>query len=233
MMPVNPITGGDDVTPILIAAMEQLGVAHQTELGCAALNSGKILVRASSSSIDGSETAIFFDTYVARHDNQARTHVPSTLVADNDSGSDPLLVACLEWVQCCLDPVRRSIDREAEVDTYFNLYVDTDRQQLFDVFSGDYLIHGENSEQWSKRFVHSFIDWVIANGSFQFPARRFNLLRLGMETSDGETSTGLCQLNGAPWPEGNSALSKLDWPGLGAQRLLSYVVLRRLPQGPK
>jgi len=139
-----------------------------------------------------------------------------------------LLAACRDWAQTCWPQLIRATRYDPSDDTYFNLFVEGNKQSLYNVYSGDYLVQGENSEAWSKRFAHSMFDWIIAKGELRFPALRFVLLRLGMRCDSNGKSHGLSLLNGDRWEAADSVVAQLDWPGASEQQLISYVVLRRI-----
>lgn len=230
----NPTAGRDLLDPRLVRAafadaMRNLDVPFSMEFDAFRIDNKQLFVRP----VQIDPCHFRFDAFIAMDEGLALERVSSHIMEDDEPGTDIVRSACEDWILACLDPLMRTTPGGANPDTTFNLDVDSmppdsDRQVLFDVFAGPYLVRGENSDRWSRRFAHSLIDWLIANGELRVPDRPFNLLRLGKHIDASGTETRLCNINRQKWAAADATIAALEWPGSGEQQLLNYVVLRRI-----
>ena len=226
------LTGAMDLDAVLDAfadALRDLGIPFEMAFDAFRIDNKQLFVRP----VRLDQRHFRFDAFMAMKESRALEPVSSYIMEDEEPGSDVAQRACEDWIRACLEPLGRTITFGAEPDTTFNLYVECevlnpDRQVLFDVFAGPYLVHGDGSDQWGRRFLHSLVDWLIANGELRVPDRPFNLLRLGKHIDASDKETGLCMMNRSKWDEADYVLKNLEWPGAGEQQLLNYVGLRRI-----
>jgi hypothetical protein len=230
-VPAQP-TGAIDLDAIRDAfagALRDQGISFETAFDAFRIDNKQLYVRP----VRLDQRHFRFDAFIAMDERRVLEPVSSYIMEDEEPGSNAAQRACDDWIRACLEPLGRTVTFGAEPDTTFNLYVerelrDPDRQVLFDVFAGPYLVHGDSSDKWGRRFLHSLIDWLIANGELRVPDRPFNLLRIGKHINASGKETGLCMINRNKWDEADGVLTNLEWPGAGEQQLLNYIGLRRI-----
>jgi hypothetical protein len=219
----------DAIRDTFADALRALGISFELAFDTICIDNKQLYVRP----VRLDQRHFRFDAFIAMKERRALEPVSSYIMEDEEPGTDLTQRACDDWIRACLEPLGRTVTFGVEPDTTFNLYVerellDPDRQVPFDVFAGPYLVHGDSSDKWGRRFRHSLIDWLIANGGLRVPDRPFNLLRIGKHISSSGKETGLCMINRSKADEADRVLKNLEWPGAGEQQLLNYIGLRRI-----
>ncbi len=216
---------------ILSSTLSAHGVVHSVNADSVVLTESPVAIRARQIIAAPLTTVVAFDAILTDEREDVAPRLRTKLIEGDHPAEVAVEAACHNWVTGCLDPIRRSVDIEAEPDTTFHHFVDSDRQQVFDVFLGDYLVTGEGSRDWGSTFVHSLYDWMCARCRFEVPDRAFNLAFFQRSRDGAGEDQCSCLMNGEPWREADEQLALLDWPAEGFQLLRNFAVLKRLPMG--
>ena len=218
-------------TSVLSGILHARGIDHGAELGAVSLNDGALMIRAKRTVDVPWVTTVTFDSFVKDENTPVSVRLTTSLLESDHPPSAAVEAACENWVSGCFDPIRRALDLDSKADATFYHFLDAEGQRLFDIYLSDYLVMGDGSQAWGRRFVASLYDWVIAQDRVVVPDRAYNLVLFERSRDPVGEQASRCLMNGKPWQAANEVMAQLDWPGEGPQLLRNFAVLKRLPTG--